>query len=88
MADKKVDRNVRSSEEERPVTPQEKLESSISKRGTLNMAKLAADKAKSALLDRFRQREERYRREQASAAHGGTQPSPSEGSNAQVSSEP
>jgi hypothetical protein len=32
------------------------------------MAQLAADKAKSALLDRFREREERYRRDQSTAA--------------------
>jgi len=68
MADKKVERNVRSSDEERPTTPTEKLQSSISKTGTLSMAQLAADKAKSALLDRFREREERYRRDQSTAA--------------------
>lgn len=69
MADKKVERNVRSSEEERPTTPTEKLQSSISKTGTLNASHAAADKAKSVLLDKFREREERYRREQAAAAH-------------------
>ncbi len=68
MADKKVERNVRSSDEERPTTPTEKLQSSISKAGTLSMAHLAADKAKSTLLDKFREREERYRREQSAAA--------------------
>lgn len=79
MADKKVERNVRSSDEERPTTPQEKLEASISKTGTLNMSNLAADKARSALLDRFREREERYRREQAAAAQAAMQsPSPEE----------
>lgn len=68
MADKKVERNVRSSDEERPTTPTEKLQSSISKAGTINMAHLSADKAKSTLLDKFREREERYRREQSVAA--------------------
>lgn len=67
MADKKVERNVRSSDEERPTTPTEKLQSSISKTGMLSMAHRAADRDKSALLDRFREREERYRREQSIA---------------------
>ncbi len=68
MADKKVERNVRSSDEERPTTPTEKLQSSISKRGTIHTAHHTADKAKSTLLDKFREREERFRREQSLAA--------------------
>ncbi len=69
MADKKVERNLRSSEEERPVTPSEKLQASLSDKNTLNMAQSAKDRAKPALLDRFREREERYRMEQAARAH-------------------
>jgi hypothetical protein len=65
MSDKKVERNVRSSDTERPATPTQKLEAARSKEGTFNMADTAHDKGKSALLDRFRQREERYRVEQA-----------------------
>ncbi|NLT35418.1 MAG: hypothetical protein GXX83_05930 [Gaiellales bacterium] len=68
MADKKVERNVRSSEEERPGTPAEKLQGSISDKNTLNMAQSARDRAKTALLDRFRDREERFRRDQAARA--------------------
>lgn len=69
MADKKVERNIRSSEEERPATPAEKLQASLSDKNTLNMAQSARDRAKPALLDRFRDREERYRRDQATRAH-------------------
>jgi hypothetical protein len=65
MADKKVERNVRSSDEERPVTPTQKMQTALSKTGTLSMADTSHDKGKAALLDRFRQREERYRKEQS-----------------------
>jgi hypothetical protein len=61
MADKKVDRNRR----EHPPTPTQKMSASISDEGTMNMADLTHDKGKSALADKFRQREERWRREQA-----------------------
>lgn len=65
MADKKVERNVRSSDIEHPHTPTEKLTSSLSAEGTLNTEHPRQDKAKAELLDKFRERDERYRREQA-----------------------
>jgi len=61
MADKKVDRNRR----EHPPTPTQKMRASISDPGTMNMADPTHDKGRSALVDRFRKREERWRREQA-----------------------
>ena len=61
MADKKVERSVR----ERPLTPAKKMEAALSDPGTLNMAEPTRDKGKSALVDKFREREERWRREQA-----------------------
>ncbi|GAB4245944.1 MAG: hypothetical protein Kow00129_06080 [Thermoleophilia bacterium] len=61
MADKKVERNVRSSDQERPRTPAEKLTSSLSHEGTVNVDELQHDKAKAALLKKFRERDERYR---------------------------
>jgi hypothetical protein len=61
MADKKVERSGR----ERPLTPVQKLKSALSDPGTMNMADPAHDKGKAALVDKFREREERWRREQA-----------------------
>jgi len=61
MADKKVDRHRR----ERSLTPTEKMKAAISDPGTLNMAEPTHDKGKSALVDKFRKREERWRREQS-----------------------
>jgi hypothetical protein len=61
MADKKVERSGR----ERPLTPTQKMEAALSDPGTLNMADATRDKGKSALVDKFREREERWRREQA-----------------------
>jgi hypothetical protein len=61
MADKKVERSGR----ERPLTPAQKLSSSLSDPGTVSMADVTHDKGKSALVDRFKGREERWRREQA-----------------------
>ena len=61
MADKKVERTGR----ERPLTPRQKLTAALSDTGTVNMAAPTHDKGKSALVDRFRDREERWRREQA-----------------------
>ena len=61
MADKKVERSGR----ERPLTPAQKLKSALSDPGTMSMADPVHDKGKSALVDRFREREERWRREQA-----------------------
>lgn len=61
MADKKVERSIR----ERPLTPTRKMEAALSDPGTLNMADPTRDKGKAALADKFREREERWRREQA-----------------------
>lgn len=61
MADKKVERSGR----ERPLTPTQKFNTALSEQGTVNMAEVAHDKGKSALVDKFREREERWRREQA-----------------------
>ncbi|OFV84366.1 MAG: hypothetical protein A2W26_02770 [Acidobacteria bacterium RBG_16_64_8] len=61
MADKKVERTGR----ERPLTPKQKMEAALSDPGTMNMAETTHDKGKSALVDKFREREERWRREQA-----------------------
>ena len=61
MADKKVDRSHR----ERPLTPAQKITASLSDQGVVSMAEPAHDKGKSALIDRFREREDRWRKEQA-----------------------
>lgn len=61
MADKKVERSRR----ERPLTPTEKMRAALSDPGTMNMAEPAHDKGKAALVDKFKQREERWRKEQA-----------------------
>jgi hypothetical protein len=61
MADKKVERSGR----ERPITPTQKMEASLSDPGTMNMSEAAHDKGKSALVDKYREREERWRREQS-----------------------
>jgi len=61
MADKKVERSGRG----RPLTPAQKLNASLSDAGTMSMADAAHDKGKSALVDKFREREERWRQEQA-----------------------
>lgn len=76
MADKKVVRSGR----QRPLTPTKIMEAALSDPGTMNVADAAHDKGKSALVDKFREREERWRREQAfhdqQAAHGGERPHP------------
>ncbi|MBU2603033.1 MAG: hypothetical protein KKA32_12850 [Actinobacteria bacterium] len=61
MADKKVERNVRSSDQDRPSTPTQKMTGALSDGGTLNVAEAAHDRGKGALLDRFRERDERFR---------------------------
>ena len=61
MPDKKVERSGR----ERPITPTQKMEAALSDEDTMNMAEPTHDKGKSALVDRFRDREEHWRREQA-----------------------
>lgn len=65
MADKKVERNVRASDQERPSTPTQKMAGALSDTGTVNMSQVGRDKGKAALFDRFRDREERYRRAQS-----------------------
>ena len=60
MADKKVERSGR----ERPLTPTQKLKAALSDSGTVNMSEPSHDKGKAALVDKFREREERWRREQ------------------------
>jgi hypothetical protein len=70
MADKKVERSGR----ERPRTPTQKMNAALSDPGTMSMADPTHDKGKSALVDRFRDREQRWRTEQSlrdrEAAHG------------------
>ncbi len=61
MADKKVDR----SSIRRPLTPTQKMTAALSDSGTVDMADTSHDKGRSALVDKFREREERWRREQA-----------------------
>ena len=61
MADKKVERSGR----ERPLTPTQKLKATLSDSGTVNMAEPTHDKGKATLVDKFREREERWRREQS-----------------------
>jgi hypothetical protein len=61
MPDKKVSKSVAS----RPLTPSQKLDASLSDTGTVNMAESAHDKGRSTLVDKFKEREERWRREQA-----------------------
>lgn len=65
MPDKKVSKSVAS----RPLTPSQKLEASLSDSGTVNMAEPAHDRARSTLVDKFKEREERWRREQAQEEH-------------------
>jgi hypothetical protein len=61
MADKKVERPHRG----HSVTPSEKLTASLSDQGLLDMADRRHDKGKAALVDNFREREERWRRDQS-----------------------
>lgn len=61
MPDKKVGHSGR----ERPITPRQKMEAALSDPGTMNMAEPTHDKGKSALVDNFRDREERWKTEQA-----------------------
>ncbi|MCL5736309.1 MAG: hypothetical protein M1274_12095 [Actinobacteria bacterium] len=65
MADKKVGRSGR----ERPITPTQKMEAALSDPGTLNMAETAHDRGRAALVDKFRERGERWRREQSLQSH-------------------
>ena len=60
MSDKKVGRLGG-----RPITPTEQMERALSDAGTVNVADLPHDKGKAAVADKFREREERWRREQA-----------------------
>ena len=67
MADKKVERNMRSSEEERPAAPTHALTSTAGQ-GPQNPKQQPNTDAKTALLERFREREERLRQEDETAA--------------------
>lgn len=73
MSDKKVGRSGG-----RPITPTQKMEAALSDPGTMNMADTPHDKGKSVLVDKFREREEKWRREQTmhdqQAAHGPEHP--------------
>jgi hypothetical protein len=60
MSDKKVGRSG-----VRPITPTQKMEAALSDPGTLNVADMPHDKGKSGVADKFREREERWRREQS-----------------------
>jgi hypothetical protein len=81
MADKKVSRIGG-----RPITPTQKMEAALSDPGTMNVADAPHDKGKSALADKFREREERWRREQAmheqQATHGNPPPERQAGASA------
>jgi len=70
MADKKVERSGR----ERPRTPTQKMEAALSDPGTMNVADPTHDKGKSALVDKFRDREERWRRDQSIRDQQAAQP--------------
>lgn len=59
MSDKKVGRFGG-----RPITPTEQMERALSDSGTVNVANLPHDKGKTVIADKFREREERWRREQ------------------------
>lgn len=91
MADKKVERNVRSSDQDRPSTPTQKMTGALSDGGTLNVAEAAHDRGKGALLDRFRERDERFRLAQSmsdkatrsSSRPGEAEASPEEGDGAE-----
>ena len=61
MADKKVER----SSNRRPLTPTQKMTAALSDTGTMDMADAKHSEGRSALVDKFREREERWRREQS-----------------------
>jgi hypothetical protein len=61
MADKKVDRY----RPERALDPTQQSRSDSSNAGAVGMADTTYDKGKLALFDKFRRREERWRREQS-----------------------
>jgi hypothetical protein len=60
MADKKVERTIRPSEEERPATPPHTL-NTPSEKGVIGVPHQVDQDAKAALLEKFRVREERLR---------------------------
>jgi hypothetical protein len=63
MSDKKVGRFGG-----RPITPTEQMERALSDPGTVNVSDLPHDKGRGAVADKFREREERWRRDQADQA--------------------
>jgi hypothetical protein len=58
MPDKKVGRFGR-----RPITPTQKMEAALSDAGTVDVADISHAKGKSTVADKFREREEKWRRE-------------------------
>ncbi len=66
MADKKVERSRRG----QPFTPTDKLTASLSDQGLVDVADSRHDKGKAALVDKFRDRDERWRRDQAANVSG------------------
>jgi hypothetical protein len=60
MSDKKVGRISRY-----PINPTEQMQRSLSDPGTVNAKDLPHDKGKTGVTDKFREREERWRREQS-----------------------
>jgi len=73
MADKKVDRPMRGGQTG-TMTPAQVFQASRSKHGTPNMTDVARDSEKSAVLEKFRDREERYRRDQSLHAQAENHP--------------
>jgi hypothetical protein len=74
MSDKKVERNIRSSESERPISPNPAASSSSGKKPALEPEPVTKGQQggenKTALFEKFREREERYRREHDAADQG------------------
>lgn len=60
MPDKKVGRFGG-----RPITPTQKMEAALSDPGTVDVADISHAKGKSTVADKFREREEKWRRERA-----------------------
>jgi len=61
MPDKKVSRTVQG----RPLTPKQRMEESLSDPGTVSMAEPRHERTHAHVVDKFREREERWRREQS-----------------------
>lgn len=61
MADKKVERSGMVNR----ITPTQKMTAALSDPGTVNVADTSRDKNKAALVDKYREREQKWRREQS-----------------------